>query len=50
MPCATKTAITDNELKQVYSNGNTVGILPPNALDASDRDGNGMLTKNTIKI
>lgn len=49
MSCPTKTAITDSELNQGYSNGQNPGILPSAAPSASDRDENGMLNKTTIQ-
>ncbi len=44
-----KTAITDSELNQTFMNGVKPGILPSSPPDSSDRDGNGMLNKNTIQ-
>jgi hypothetical protein len=48
MSCPSKTAITDNELSQIYSNANP-GLLPGTIPGTSDRDGNGMLKDTTIK-
>lgn len=47
--CPSKTALTDNELDQTFSNGNISGLLPIAQPSSSDRDGNGMLTSNVLK-
>lgn len=47
--CPTKTAITDSELSQIFTNGVKSGILPGTMPGTSDRDSNGMLTQNTIQ-
>jgi hypothetical protein len=49
MSCPAKTAITDSELNQVYSNKDKPGILPSASPSSSDRDGNGMLKDTAIK-
>ena len=48
MSCPNKTAITDTELNQTYSNGSNSGLLPSTAPATSDRDENGMLKKSTL--
>jgi hypothetical protein len=47
--CPTKTAITDTELSQTFTNGVKPGILPSSPAGASDRDGNGMLNSTSIQ-
>lgn len=49
MSCPAKTAITDSELNQTYSNKDKPGILPSSSPSSSDRDGNGMLKDTAIK-
>jgi small-conductance mechanosensitive channel len=49
MSCPAKTALTDNELNETFGNGVIQGLLPSNPNGASDRDGNGMLTKNAVQ-
>jgi hypothetical protein len=49
MSCPAKTAITDTELSQNYSNGSNPGLLPSVVPSASDRDGSGMLNKMAIE-
>jgi hypothetical protein len=49
MSCPAKTAITDSELNQTYSDGKKAGLLPSSPPAASDRDGNGMLNKKTVQ-
>lgn len=49
MSCPAKTAITDSELTQIYSNRDKPGILPSSAPSASDRDASGMLKDTTLK-
>jgi hypothetical protein len=47
--CPTKTAITDTELSQIFTNGVKPGILPSSPPGASDRDSNGMLNSTAIQ-
>ncbi len=47
--CPTKTAITDTELTQTFTNGVKPGLLPSSPPGASDRDGNGMLNTSTVQ-
>ena len=47
--CPTKTAITDTELSQIFTNGVKPGVLPSALPGASDRDSNGMLNNTTIQ-
>lgn len=49
MSCPANTALTDNELNQTYGNGVTQGVLPSSPNGASDRDGNGLLSQNTVQ-
>lgn len=49
MACPTKSALTDSELNQTFSNGAISGILPSSPPGSSDRDGTGMLNKNTVQ-
>ena len=48
MSCPAKTAITDSELNQTYTNKDKPGILPSSSPSSSDRDGNGMLSASTL--
>jgi hypothetical protein len=47
--CPTKTAITDTELNQIFTNGVKPGLLPSSIPGASDRDSNGMLNNTNIQ-
>lgn len=49
MSCPAKTAITDSELNQIYTNKDKPGILPSSSPSSSDRDGSGMLSSTTLK-
>jgi hypothetical protein len=49
MSCPAKTAITDSELNQTYTNKDKPGILPSSPPPSSDRDGNGMLKDTSVK-
>lgn len=47
--CPAKTALTDDELNQTFGGGSIQGVLPSAPNGSSDRDGNGMLSKNTVQ-
>ncbi len=47
--CPTKTAITDTELSQIFTNGVKSGLLPSSPPGASDRDGNGLLNSTSLQ-
>ncbi len=47
--CPTKTAITDTELSQIFTNGVKPGLLPSSSPGASDRDGNGLLNSTSLQ-
>lgn len=47
--CPTKTALTDSELGQTFSNGVMPGLLPSAPTPSSERDGNGMITSTALK-
>lgn len=49
MSCPAKTALTDSELTQTFGNGIIQGVLPSSPNGASDRDGNGILNKNSVQ-
>lgn len=47
--CPNKTALTDTDLNATFGNGTVAGLLPSSPNGASDRDGSGMLNKNTVQ-
>jgi hypothetical protein len=49
MSCQTKTALTDTELNQTFNTGSMPGLLPTAPAGASDRDGEGLLTKTAVE-
>lgn len=49
MSCQTKTALTDTELNQTFNTGSMHGLLPTAPAGASDRDGEGLLTKTAVE-
>jgi hypothetical protein len=46
--CPAKTALTDSEINQIYSNGSMPGLLPSTPVPSSERDSNGILSKNSV--